>query len=62
MLMIKEHQTNIDIQPLVDIAIKHQHENPQDAVQLLNLLNRLSPAIRWLNINCSNCFVKDLVS
>ena len=27
---VKEHQTKIDIQPLVDIAVKHQQENPQD--------------------------------
>ncbi|WP_217516341.1 cytosolic protein [Vibrio metschnikovii] len=40
---IKEHQTNIDIQPLVDIAIKHQHQNPQDAVQLLEFAQQIVP-------------------
>lgn len=40
---IKEHQTSIDIQPLLDIAVKHQDENPQDAVQLLELAQQIVP-------------------
>jgi len=40
---VKEHQTKIDIQPLVDIAVKHQQENPQDAVQLLEVAQQLAP-------------------
>jgi hypothetical protein len=40
---VKEHQTSIDIQPLIDIAIKHQHENPEDAVQLLEIAQQIVP-------------------
>lgn len=40
---VKEHQTKIDIQPLVDIAVKHQQDNPQDAVQLLEVAQQLAP-------------------
>lgn len=40
---VKEHQTTIDIQPLVDIAIKHQQENPEDAVQLLEIAQQIVP-------------------
>ena len=40
---VKEHQAQIDIQPLVDIAIKHEHDNPQDAVQLLEVALQLVP-------------------
>ena len=40
---VKEHQAQIDIQPLVDIAMKHEHDNPQDAVQLLEVAQQLVP-------------------
>ncbi|PFG57687.1 hypothetical protein ATG66_1280 [Vibrio sp. ES.051] len=40
---VKEHQAQIDIQPLVEIALKHQQENPQDAVQLLEVAQQLVP-------------------
>lgn len=40
---VKEHKKTIDIQPLVDIAIKHQQNNPQDAVQLLELAQQIAP-------------------
>jgi hypothetical protein len=40
---VKEHQTNIDIQPLVDIAVKLQQESPQDAVQLLEIAQQIVP-------------------
>jgi hypothetical protein len=40
---VKEHQTTIDIQPLIDIAIKHQQENPEDAVQLLEIAQQITP-------------------
>ncbi|MEF1310657.1 cytosolic protein [Vibrio mytili] len=40
---VKEHQAQIDIQPLVDIAIKHQEENPKDAVKLLEVAQQLAP-------------------
>ncbi|MGO2455431.1 MAG: cytosolic protein, partial [Vibrio casei] len=40
---VKEHQTTIDIQPLVDIAMKHQQTNPQDAVQLLAVAQQIAP-------------------
>ncbi|MEI8596845.1 hypothetical protein P4S64_01645 [Vibrio sp. M60_M31a] len=41
--MVKEHQAQIDIQPLVDIALKHEHDNPQDTVQLLEVAQQLVP-------------------
>ena len=40
---VKEHKKTIDIQPLVEIAIKHQQDNPQDAVQLLELAQQIAP-------------------
>ncbi|MGY5707315.1 cytosolic protein [Vibrio cincinnatiensis] len=40
---VKEHQTTIDIQPLVDIAVKHQQDNPEDAVQLLEIAQQIVP-------------------
>lgn len=40
---VQEHQAKIDIQPLIDIAIKHQDKHPQDAVQLLETAQQLVP-------------------
>ncbi|MFB9134573.1 cytosolic protein [Vibrio olivae] len=40
---VKEHQTSIDIQPLIDIASKHQEQNPQDAKQLLEVAQQIAP-------------------
>ncbi|MFC0118698.1 cytosolic protein [Pseudoalteromonas xiamenensis] len=40
---VQEHQAQIDIQPLIDIAIKHQDEHPQDAIQLLEVAQQLVP-------------------
>ncbi|MFC3030983.1 cytosolic protein [Pseudoalteromonas fenneropenaei] len=40
---VQEHQAQIDIQPLIDIALKHQEENPQDAIQLLEVAQQLAP-------------------
>ena len=38
---IQEHQAQIDIQPLIDIALKHQEDNPEDAIQLLEVAQQL---------------------
>ena len=40
---VKEHQAKIDIQPLIDVAIKHQDENPNDAIKLLEVAQQLAP-------------------
>ncbi|MCF1428396.1 MAG: cytosolic protein [Shewanella sp.] len=40
---VQEHQAKIDIQPLIDIALKHQDEYPQDAIQLLEVAQQLAP-------------------
>lgn len=40
---VKEHQAKIDIQPLIDVAIKHQEENPNDAIKLLEVAQQLVP-------------------
>ncbi|WP_440904454.1 cytosolic protein [Catenovulum sp. SX2] len=40
---IQEHQAQIDVQPLVEIALKHEEENPQDAIQLLEVAQQLAP-------------------
>ncbi|MGO2074134.1 MAG: cytosolic protein [Pseudoalteromonas sp.] len=40
---VQEHQENIDIQPLIDVAIKHQDEHPNDAIQLLEVAKQLAP-------------------
>ncbi|MCP3700617.1 MAG: cytosolic protein [Aliivibrio sp.] len=40
---VQEHQAQIDVQPLIDIAIKHQDEHPQDAIQLLEMAQILVP-------------------
>ncbi len=40
---VKEHQAQIDIQPLIDVAIKHQDENPTDAIKLLEVAQQLVP-------------------
>lgn len=40
---VQEHQAQIDIQPLIDVAIKHQDEHPKDAIELLKLAQQLAP-------------------
>ncbi|MGI2260580.1 cytosolic protein [Shewanella sp. GXUN23E] len=40
---VQEHQAQIDIQPLIDIALKHQDDFPQDAIQLLEVAQQLAP-------------------
>ena len=40
---MQEHQEKIDIQPLIDVAIKHQDENPNDAIKLLEVAQQLAP-------------------
>ncbi len=40
---VQEHQEKIDIQPLIDVAIKHQDENPNDAIKLLEVAQQLAP-------------------
>ncbi|CCQ10455.1 FIG01204783: hypothetical protein [Pseudoalteromonas luteoviolacea B = ATCC 29581] len=40
---VQEHQAQIDIQPLIDIAMKHQEKHPEDALQLLEVAQQLAP-------------------
>ncbi|WP_017445617.1 hypothetical protein [Gayadomonas joobiniege] len=40
---VKEQIAEIDVQPLIDIALKHQDEHPKDAIQLLETAQQLSP-------------------
>jgi hypothetical protein len=40
---VQEQQAKIDIQPLIDVALKHQDENPDDAIQLLKIAQQLAP-------------------
>ena len=40
---VQEHQAQIDVQPLIDIALKHQNKYPQDAIQLLEMAQQLVP-------------------
>tara|TARA_R110001632_G_scaffold89728_3_gene193289 strand:- start:4278 stop:5243 length:966 start_codon:yes stop_codon:yes gene_type:complete len=40
---VQEHQAKIDIQPLIDVALKHQDEHPNDAIQLLEVAQQLVP-------------------
>jgi len=40
---VQEHQAQIDVQPLIDIALKHQHEHPEDAIQLLETAQQIVP-------------------
>ncbi|MBL0689525.1 MAG: cytosolic protein, partial [Pseudoalteromonas sp.] len=40
---VKEHQAKIDIQPLIEVAIKHQDESPNDAIKLLEVAQQLVP-------------------
>ncbi len=40
---VQEHQAQIDVQPLIDIALKHQDDHPQDAIQLLEMAQQLVP-------------------
>ncbi|HEA17574.1 MAG TPA: cytosolic protein [Pseudoalteromonas prydzensis] len=40
---VQEHQAKIDIQPLIDVALKHQDEHPNDAIQLLEVAQQLAP-------------------
>ena len=40
---VQEHQEKIDIQPLIDVALKHQDDHPEDAIQLLEVAQQLAP-------------------
>nr|WP_086940476.1 cytosolic protein [Thaumasiovibrio occultus] len=40
---VQEHQAQIDVQPLIDIALKHQDAHPEDAIQLLEMAQQLVP-------------------
>lgn len=40
---VQEHQAKINIQPLIDVALKHQDENPADAIQLLEVAKKIVP-------------------
>ena len=40
---VQEHQEQIDVQPLIDIALKHQEKHPSDAIKLLEMAQQLSP-------------------
>jgi hypothetical protein len=40
---VQEHQAKIDIQPLIDVALKHQDEHPNDAIQLLEVAQQIVP-------------------
>jgi hypothetical protein len=40
---IQEHQEQLDVQPLIDIALKHQDKHPQDAIKLLEIAQQLTP-------------------
>ncbi len=40
---VQEHQAKIDIQPLIDVALKHQDAHPNDAIQLLEVAQQLVP-------------------
>lgn len=40
---VKEDKKKINIQPLLDIAVKHQQENPKDAVKLLKVAQQIAP-------------------
>lgn len=40
---VQEHQEQIDVQPLIDIALKHQEKYPEDAIQLLEVAQQLAP-------------------
>jgi hypothetical protein len=40
---VQEHQAKIDIQPLIDVALKHQDTHPNDAIQLLEVAQQLVP-------------------
>ncbi|WP_062568195.1 hypothetical protein [Pseudoalteromonas arabiensis] len=40
---VKEEQENVDVQPLLDVALKHQEQHPKDAVKLLEVAQQLAP-------------------
>ncbi len=40
---VQEHQAKIDIQPLIDVALKHQDDHPNDAIQLLEIAQQIVP-------------------
>lgn len=40
---VQESQAQIDIQPLIDIALKHQQTHPEDAIQLLEVAQQIVP-------------------
>jgi hypothetical protein len=40
---VQAHQAKIDIQPLIDVALKHQEEHPNDAIQLLEVAQQIVP-------------------
>lgn len=40
---VKEHKKSIDIQPLIEIATKHQQDSPHDALKLLEVAKKIAP-------------------
>ena len=40
---MQEHQAKIDIQPLIDVALKHQDKHPNDTIQLLEVAQQIVP-------------------
>ena len=42
-LSISKGKRAVDVQPLIDIAIKHQEAHPKDAIKLLEVAQQLSP-------------------
>ena len=40
---VQEHQAQIDIQPLIDVALKYQDKHPEDAIELLKVAQQLAP-------------------
>ncbi len=40
---MQEQKDAIDVQPLIDVAIKHQDEHPNDAIKVLEVAQQLSP-------------------
>ncbi|MCQ8879843.1 cytosolic protein [Pseudoalteromonas shioyasakiensis] len=40
---MQEQKDKIDVQPLIDVAITHQNEHPNDAIKLLEVAQQLAP-------------------
>lgn len=40
---MQEQKDKIDVQPLIDVAISHQDEHPNDAIKLLEVAQQLAP-------------------